>query len=536
MTNLLKENSYHVLGLDISASPKDISRRSNEIINRLKIDDVPEYPLDIGMFDNFRTEQSAKDASQKLQIPKKQIKEYFFWFQIADDIDEAALNAIKDKSYSDAINIWKNAIKNDETKSLFYKKNLAILYCLLLSNSDNKSYLIDSLSIWKEMIDSEKFWLSFSKLYHHHNEHVGDNDFINEFRGNIGASLSDIYTELHHKHKKSDYINEFHKLFSVKGNKVEESVLLPIYSTINSLSQELEKIKVSEDGVFDDAEDKQITNLISSIQNELKKLLDIGLYDDTQTKIVRDRIAESIKVIVLDLHNNLDESSKALSLLKVALSISGTSGQTETISHEIKFLENMLKNKVLIEPINELINKERYDVAYNLICSEIPKHKDNLDLQEYYAAKKKECIASAAIKKWVSAHENFHKGNFEKAKDEFAQEGDIIYKHINLFNFNKEIIDKILAEMKSNMLNINLENMSQFDEYRSSFIKRANSEFEGKYEEQIFIALIDSYFFDGVIEYVNKTKKANTRSKVENTVIQIIVWIIVFAVIVYLKS
>lgn len=532
MTTFLKENSYHVLGLDISASPKDISRRANEIINRLKIDDVPEYPLDIGIFENFRTEQSARDASQKLQIPKKQIKEYFFWLQIADEIDEAALNAIKNKSYSDAINIWKDAITSSDTKSLFYRKNLAILYCLLLSSSDNKPYLIDSLSIWKEMIDSDKFWVSFSKLYHHHNEHVGDNDFINEFRSNIGLCLSDIYTELHHKHNKSDYINEFHKLFAIKGNKVEESVLSPIYVSINSLSQELENMKVSEDGVFDEDEDKQITNLISSIQAELNKLVDIGLYDDTQTKIIRDRIAESIKVIVLDLHNNLDESSKAISLLKVALSISGTSGQTEKISHEIKFLENILENKVLVEPINELVKKERYDEAYNLICTEIPKHKDNVDLQEYYAAKKKECIASAAIKKWVSARANFDKGNFDKAKVEFAQERDIIYKHINLFNFNKEIVDKILAEIKLNMLNLNSENISQFDEYRSSFIKRANSEFEGKFEEPIFIALIDSYFFDGFIEFVNKTKQANTK----NTVIQIIFWVIVVAVIAYLKS
>lgn len=71
MMQTLKNNSYHVLGLDTSASQREILKRSKEIVNRLKIDDFPVYDLDLDIFENFRTEESVKEAVQKLSAPKK---------------------------------------------------------------------------------------------------------------------------------------------------------------------------------------------------------------------------------------------------------------------------------------------------------------------------------------------------------------------------------------------------------------------------------------------------------------------------------
>jgi predicted CoA-binding protein len=103
MSNILKNNAYQILGLDLTASEKDILKRSKEILNRLKIDDIPEYDSDIELFDNFRNEESVKEAIQKLQSAKKQIIEFFFWFYISDDIDKKALKYIKDKDFQSAI-------------------------------------------------------------------------------------------------------------------------------------------------------------------------------------------------------------------------------------------------------------------------------------------------------------------------------------------------------------------------------------------------------------------------------------------------
>lgn len=335
MSSTLKNNAYHILGLDTSASERDILKRSKEIINRLKSDDLLNYDLDIGFFENFRTEDSVKDALQRLQAPKKQIKEYFFWFQIADSVDEKVLGLFKAKDYLNAVKTWQNASAGQSTKAFFYKKNLAILYCLILSTDDNKDYLRSSLAAWKELIDSEKFWASFSKIYRLHNEQTASEDVVSEFKKNVVAYLSDVYTELHQIHKDTDYINEFQKVFSAKGEKIEKSVLGPAYQTINGAVEELEKMEVSKDSKFDKEESETIKRLVATIQQELNKLIDLGLYDDSQTKIMRDRAANALRSIILDLHNNLSELDKSGRLLEIAIQIAGTESLKNKLSDEL---------------------------------------------------------------------------------------------------------------------------------------------------------------------------------------------------------
>lgn len=344
MSNTLKNNAYHILGLDVSASEKDISKRSKEIFNRLLADNTPEYDLDIGMFSDFRTEDSVKDALQRLQSQKKKIKEYFFWLQIADSVDEQVLKFLKTKDYSNAIKTWQNVSDGDGTKNLLYKKNLAILYCLVLSVENNEEYLKDSLRAWEGLINSDKFWTSFSKIYRLHDEQTASEDIVNDFRKRVVELLSDIYTELHQIHKGSNYVNEFQKTFSIKGEKIEKNVLAPAYQVINKAVEGLEKMEVSKDGKFDKDESEVIKKYITSVQEELNKLIDLGLYDDSQTKIMRDRAANALRSIVIDLHNNLSELEKSKRLLEIAVSLAGTDSLKNKLKGELDQIEKNVKD------------------------------------------------------------------------------------------------------------------------------------------------------------------------------------------------
>lgn len=355
MSITLKNNAYHILGLDTLANERDILKRSKEIINRLRVDDTPDYDLDIGVFADFRTEDVVRDALQRLQAPKKRIKEYFFWFQIADKIDEQVLGLLKLKDYLNAIRTWQSASEGQSTKALFYKKNLAILYCLALSISDNKEYLRNSLDAWKELVDSDKFWTSFSKVYKLHDEQTASEDIIHDFKKHVVEYLSDVYTELHHLHKHSEYLSEFQKVFSAKGEKIEKSVLGPAYQAISNAVEGLETMEVSKDDNFDKEESEKIKGLIATVQQELNKLIDLGLYDDSQTKIMRDRAANALRTIVLDLHNNLSELSKSEGLLEVAIKLAGTES-----------LKNKLRGEL------EQIQKNVKDDAENAVAIEIP--------------------------------------------------------------------------------------------------------------------------------------------------------------------
>lgn len=77
MTNYIQNNAYRILGLDTSASPKEILKRSKEITARLKIDDLPEYDLDFNLDKNLRSEESITNAVKILQNNKTVISQIF---------------------------------------------------------------------------------------------------------------------------------------------------------------------------------------------------------------------------------------------------------------------------------------------------------------------------------------------------------------------------------------------------------------------------------------------------------------------------
>ena len=128
---------------------------------------------------------------------------------------------------------------------------------------------------------------------------------------------------------------EFTKVFNLRGEKTEKVVMAPIFHEITEAVEKLEAMKVSEDGDLDAQEAAEIKKHIGKIQECCNKLIDLGLYDDSQSKTIRDRAAAAIRSIVLDIHNNLDDMPKAEQLLKVAMQFVGTSGMENKLKQDL---------------------------------------------------------------------------------------------------------------------------------------------------------------------------------------------------------
>ncbi len=336
MSNLLKNNAYHILGLDTSATQKDILKRSKDIIKLIQIDDLPRYDFDIDVFDNFRTEDAVKEAVQKLTSPKKQIKDCFFWFNIADGIDEQAVGILRKNDPEGAARVWEHHSEGDSTKAIFYKKNLAILYCLLMFKKNDEHYLKSSLKIWHEILNSSKFWPTFTKVYKLNDELNTNQETIDEFQKHSTSYLADLYTELAETRKDNKYISQFSSIFNTKGEKTSKAILSPIFDEMTSAIEKLETSKLSEDGVLDKEESAFLKEQVSVIQNCCNKLIELGLYDDSQARIVRERASTALRAISIDLNNDLNETSVAFGLLKIADKISGTEGFKNKIQEDLK--------------------------------------------------------------------------------------------------------------------------------------------------------------------------------------------------------
>ena len=397
MTNLITNNAYRILGLDGSANQKDILKRAKEIGVRLKIDDYPKYDLDINLPDNIRTEESVNDALKRLQNVKYNLNEYFFWFNISDTVDE---NAFENLRYSDAasfdtaIQIWQNASITNNSTGLLYKKNLALLYCLILFNEENDDYLNESLSLWKEIIDSDKFWTAFEKSFAINNDQVTNSDMMYALKENIVKHTSNIYHDLHLQYENKKYIRDFHATFDTIGEKTEENILNPIHESIYDTIRNMRKIRLKQESdvsetnktcdncgnpvlpkMYKRFEDTsilcktcdmekgkerkkrikeqatvqgssktilQINRTITKLKSQLDQLHEIGLYDNVQSKVVRDDASQEIRHVAIMIHNDMHMKSKSLELLNLAKTIAGTQNVKEKWEIDIQKINEIM--------------------------------------------------------------------------------------------------------------------------------------------------------------------------------------------------
>lgn len=529
MSNLLKNNAYHILGLDTSSSQRDVQKRAKEIVKLLQIDEVPEYDLDMGVFENFRTEDAVKDAVQKISSPKKQIKDYFFWFHISDEVDEQATGILRKKDPEGAIRVWEHNSQDDTTKSMFYKKNLALLYSVLLFKEDNKRYLQESLKIWHELINSSKFWAAFTKVHRHDDDLDTDQVIISDFHKHAPSFLSDLYTEISHSREDESYIAEFTKVFNLRGEKTEKIVMTPIFQEITKAVEKLEAMKVSEDGELDAQEASEIKEHLGKIQDCCNKLIDLGLYDDSQSKIIRDRAAGAVRSIVLDIHNNLDDAPKAEQLLKIAIQFVGTAGMENKLKQDLKQFEENKKFLNAIAPIMELMNDEKFQEAIVLIDQKKAESED-LEFKDAMDSKKKEAVTMSAVIEFIDAKKLFEADKYDQARPMLQKAASIVYEHIELYDVEKKVIDSWLDIIKDNVKILTSENANEVDEVQNKMLKKIDDAFEGRWEQMAIKVLLNSYYYVGLGEVIKKKNSENTRSGVFNWIVGFIIIAILIAI------
>jgi hypothetical protein len=220
----------------------------------------------------------------------------------------------------------------------------------LLSQKNDQQSLHDSISAWRDIIESDKSWSLFGKAYELYDEQTANQDVVADFRNHVVGYLSDLYAELSKAHNDPGYLSEFQKLSSIKGEKVEKDVLRPAYQAINIAVDKLEKLKMNKNGYVDKEVSEKFKECVNEVQAELNKLIDLGLYEDSETKIVRDRAAAAIRTLALELHNDLNEYDKALKLHEVAIQIAGT----ESLKNKLEAEMGQIKESVAGDVSNTL--------------------------------------------------------------------------------------------------------------------------------------------------------------------------------------
>lgn len=521
MSRLFSHNAYSILGLDTSASQKEISRRSKEIQQKLWADENPEYETDIAVINKvIRDETSVNDAAQRLSAPIKRIPEYFFWFEIENEADEKDLSLLRDNQYDEALEDWRNRAE----KSLTAKRNLGIASSLLLNHTGYKKYLKLSIDAWKNVINSDKFWQHFEKVYSLNDEIGTSKNALDDFRKKVVGILSDFYTDISQDRKDNSIYAAFGSTFGAKGGKLEDEVLAPIFERINDASQQLRNLNVSEDNIISPQEVMAIKRLVRRIQDSFQEIKDLGLYNDSQVKVMRDKAAEAINIVAVDLFNNLDETTKATALVKIAMPLASGPAVISQINKNISTMREVATQGRVIQPINELIEKEEYSKALDLIAEEQQKHSKDAILQDYFRKRIQWCVTALANHDFTEAKRLFEAEDFINAESWFSSVYDFIYSYVEDFDINKESLDNVLQTLKNKLINVSSSTANDIDAYRNQIVENSNFDKETSFELPVIIMLLDSAIYQRFSQLIPAIKKQNEAQKAKKIIWNIIIW------------
>ena len=186
-----------------------------------------------------------------------------------------------------------------------------------------------------------------------------DITFLDEIKTEISSNLAIAFSELSNELKNTKIMETFIENFNI-SNTDSISQIEDCYRNIDMVIQKLEKLKISEEGIFDDSEKQLLSSCIKNIEDNLNQLDSYGIYENNDVIILRDRIADSLTHQALDLHNNLELKEVSLNLFNIALKICGTPTSKLNIEQQIKIIKNNIEQEKILKPIMDIV-KEAQD-------------------------------------------------------------------------------------------------------------------------------------------------------------------------------
>lgn len=393
LPQVLIRNSFNILGLSSSAALKEIRKRSQQLLQLAKIEEIQDFDADIGHVREFRSESEVKLALERISGIKERLREIFFWFDDHNIENQKSIALISQGNYQEAINILDKT--NTASIDWLEHKNLALALMFQAFGSSDLNSFCRSLKLWKQIAESEDFWKVYEKHYLLHDELGTSSSLFEEFRGSICESLAVNSVSFYHQTKNPEAIGLYYSAFGQIGKFIDTDILQPI---IVKIKKELEDLVE----LGNDLKACALGELVKSppikydtkvcppplgmtgtvlcketqeglIKRSLKKIhrhfLDLGKFELSEYSplaILRNDSAEKLRSISVDIYNDNCSPEIALLLLEQGskLAVSDTIAM-KIAADQTTIKENQLWKTVAdrFEKIKELIAKRKIEEA-----------------------------------------------------------------------------------------------------------------------------------------------------------------------------
>lgn len=404
-------NPYRVLGLISPITSKEVAKRTNDLETFVEFGKVKDYPFDMSASDNLpiRTLESIQDATRNLESDSDRVFNALFWFYQYDAVDEIALEAIQNKNYSKAYELWDSQILaslnpkfswliNANVISLFDMKSSGFIYGRYYGVVERYGSIIKDLEkIKNNTLQSNKNIVETSAT----SKNVIDN--LIDYALDMEVSTLQLLGAF------SNYAEDMQDY-------AESKIINPYITEAEDVINEVEQCLTEE-------ESWAIYGLVDKLKNKELLIRELDLYcSNYKAQRVVNNYAETAKRCSVFAHNELNETEFAQEIIDWANELPAYG----------KVKSDILDNKAKLEEIieEESINKIFINILsyldtdiYSIAGAEILLNKMVAELKVIKVQSNKEqdlfkSLAGACAFKIIGKALEVYKGVFEGFKEQ----------------------------------------------------------------------------------------------------------------------
>jgi hypothetical protein len=355
LPEILIRNSFNILGLSSSSALKEIRKRSQQLLQLAKIEEVQEFEIDIGHVKEFRNEGEIRFALERVSGIQDRLKEIFFWFVEHRVENRKALELISKGNYQKALDIFEAS-----NSDWLDKKNLALALMFQAFAFSRMDSFYRSLDVWKLIADSDDFWKFYEKYYLLHDELDTSPSLFEEFRDSLFETLSVKAVSFYHQTKNPEAIGACYSAFGRIGKTADSEILQPIILKVKNEMEELEKMRNADSGA------STIKKILKKIHNCFSELDKFELSEYGPLIVLKNDTAERLRSIAIDIYNENSEIETARLLLKQSSKLALSEALFDKIESDKKQLdENETWRSVAgrFSRIEDLIGEQKLEEA-----------------------------------------------------------------------------------------------------------------------------------------------------------------------------
>jgi len=346
----IKNNPFRILGLPVTASERDISKRIKEISTFAEFGRPIEHDTDFEFISPFdRTSEAIEEASKAIELPENRLFHSLFWFWRGNSIDELVFDFLKDGNVHKAIELWKKSLASQgiSDKNISNARNLGLLY-LILSNQKgrfNLDVLVSSLKLLGTS-NNTKFLANYVNLVTKNSTNSLTQKAQEYYVDNV-IQYSSKYIEFTYGDKIkqiADAIKESsEECYKYALNKF---INKPVYE-VGSEIERAEKVRQAEPEKSYDAA-KQMASTVKDSLSFIKSVLGAS---NIQYQLLADKVANELLLSSTSYYNvrikvddSIDPHTKAKQLTLLAKQIAVGDQVKENIENDLKLIDELIED------------------------------------------------------------------------------------------------------------------------------------------------------------------------------------------------